>query len=116
MRRVRFLWQQVRWLLRTFPHHLCLVQVGCYFEAFGWQAEVLHQATGLAPNQNWRGFAQACGFPQKKLLAVLSKLKAQRLPVVIVGETGRFLRHAKERLITMMIEYPENEVGQTTKN
>jgi RNA-directed DNA polymerase len=116
LRRVRFLRQQVRWLLRTFPHHLCLIQVGSYFEAYGWQAEVLHQAAGLALNQKWRDFTEACGFPQKKLPAVLSKLKAQRLPVVIVQETGRFLRHAKERLMAMMIEYPENEVGQSAKD
>lgn len=112
LRRVRFLRQQVRWLVRTFPHHLCLIQVGSYFKAYGWQAEVLHQTAGLVLNKKWRGFSQACGFPQKKLPAVLSKLQAQRLPVVVVEETGQELRHAKERLLAMMIEYPENEVGQ----
>ncbi|MDZ7302684.1 MAG: hypothetical protein ONB44_11170 [candidate division KSB1 bacterium] len=59
LRRVRFLRQQIRWLLRTFPHHLCLIQIGSYYEAYGWQAVVLQQATGLALNQNWRGFAEA---------------------------------------------------------
>ncbi|MDZ7302683.1 MAG: hypothetical protein ONB44_11165 [candidate division KSB1 bacterium] len=46
----------------------------------------------------------------------MSKLKAQRLPVVVVKETGRELRHAKERLMAMMIEYPEDEVGQSAQN
>ncbi|MCI0697289.1 RNA-directed DNA polymerase [candidate division KSB1 bacterium] len=116
LRRTRYLRQQIRWLLRTFPHHLCLVQVGSYFEAYGWQAEVLHQAAGLNLNAKWRGFSPACGFPKKQISAVLSKLKSQRLPVVVVEETGHELRHTKQRLIAMMIEYPENEVGQTAKN
>jgi hypothetical protein len=85
--------------------------VGCYFEAYGWQAEVLLQA-GLKRKARWRGFAPACGFPKKQLPAVLSKLKPQRLPLVVVEETGHELRHAKERLIAAMIEYPEHELGQ----
>ncbi len=114
--RARRLRQQIQWVLRSFPQYICLVQIGCYFEAYNQQAVALQKATGLALNLKWRGFSQACGFPQKKLVAVLSKLKAQRLPVVVVQETGRYLRHAKERLIAMLIEYPENEVGQTAKN
>jgi hypothetical protein len=72
----------------------------------------LAKALGLKLKTNWRGFARSCGFSQNKLPAVLSKLKAQRLPVVVVKETGRFLRHTKERLMAMIIEYPEVEVGQ----
>jgi MutS domain I len=100
--------------LRTFPHHLCLIQVGCYFEAYGWQAEVLQQTAGLKRKAKWRGFAPACGFPKEQLPAVLSKLQQQRLPLVVVEETGYELPHAKERLITAMIEYPEHELGQNT--
>jgi retron-type reverse transcriptase len=116
LRRARLLRQQVRWLLRAFPHHLCLIQVGCYFEAYGWHAVVLQQAAGLKLNENWRGFSQSCGFPQKKLLSVLGKLKQQRLPVVVVEETGHDLHHTKERSIAVMIEYPENELGQKAAN
>jgi hypothetical protein len=105
---MRFLRQQIRWLLRTFPHHLCLIQVGCYFEAYGWQAEVLQQAAGLKRQAKWRGFSPACGFPKKQLPAVLSKLRQQRLPLVVVEETGLELRHSKERLVTMIVEYSCN--------
>jgi hypothetical protein len=110
LRRARLLRHQIRWLLRTFPKHVCLIQIGSYVEAYGHQALVLQQATGLSLNQNWRGFPQACGFSQSQLSAMLSQLQQQRLPVILVQETGRFLRHTKERLITMIIEYPEKKL------
>jgi len=101
------LWQQVRRLLRTFPKHLCLVQVGCYFEAYNAGAPTLAKALGLKLKPNWRGFKFSCGFPARFLPKMLDALKSQRMPLVIVRQTGRELSHTKERLLDLIVEYPQ---------
>lgn len=108
LRRKARLRTQVLWLKRAFKGRLILVQIGGYYEAFDASAEVLSQAAGLRLNQNWRGFASGSGFPQTLLAAVLAKLKKQKLPVVIAHETGREAQHAKQRALSMIIEYPTN--------
>ncbi|MBV6506263.1 MAG: hypothetical protein ILNGONEN_01836 [Syntrophorhabdaceae bacterium] len=109
LRRVRLLWQQIRWLQRTFPKQLCLVQIGCYFEAFGASAQTLAKALDLKLKTNWRGFKCGCGFPTRLLPKMLAKLKQQRMPVVIVRQTGHELSQTKERLFDVILEYPEAE-------
>lgn len=108
LRRKSMLRTQVLWLKRAFKGRLILVQIGRYYEAFDASAEVLSQAAGLRLNKNWRGFACGSGFPQTLLAAVLAKLKKQKLPVVIAHETGREAQHAKQRALSMIIEYPTN--------
>ncbi len=98
---------QVHWERRNFKKHVVLVQLGCYYEAFNTSAEVLAKALNLHLKQNWRGFACACGFPQKMLLPMLAELKKQRVPLVLLRETGREGRHAKQRALHLILEYPE---------
>lgn len=88
------------------------MQIGCYFEAFDAGARDLAKAFSLKLRNNWRGFKCGCGLPTRLLPKMLAKLKQQRMPVVIVRQTGRELSHTKERLLAELIEYPENEVGQ----
>jgi hypothetical protein len=106
LRRKSDLKQQVRWLQRNFDGHICLIQIGCYYEAFGPQAEKLAGALGLSLRQNWRGFASACGFPQQHLPKMAAKLEKLRMPVVIARQTGRELYSTKERLPDLILEYP----------
>lgn len=105
LRRKSNLKQQVRWVQGNFAGHFCLMQIGCYYEAFGAQAEKLAGALGLHLRKNWRGFASACGFPQQHLQKMARKLKNLRLPTVIVRQTGRELYHTKERLPDWIVEY-----------
>jgi retron-type reverse transcriptase len=111
LRRKLTLKQQVYWLQRQFEGHLCLIQIGCYFEAFNAGAETLAKTLGLRLKKNWRSFAYGCGFPQRFLTKMLAELKKQRVPVVIIRETGRELYKAKERLPYMILEYPQDEHG-----
>lgn len=107
LRRKASLKAQVSWVQHAFKTHVVLFQLGCYYEAYNASAEVLAQAAGLRVQPRWRGFARGCGFPQRLLLPVLAALKKQRLPVVLVRETGRAARHAKQRALDLIIEYPE---------
>ena len=66
-------------------------------------------------NSLWRGFKFSCGFLVRVLPKILDELKKWRLTLVIVCETGWELLPAKERLPAELIEYPENEVGPTTR-
>ncbi|NUO80096.1 hypothetical protein HUU05_08470 [candidate division KSB1 bacterium] len=59
--------------------------------------------------KHWRGFALGCGFPKQMLPGVLAKLERERVPLVLVCETGRELYKTKERLPSMMWEYPIHE-------
>ncbi len=108
--------QQVRWLERQFASHLCLIEVGCYFEAYDRSAQQLAQALGLKLQPRWRGFAYGCGFPRRFLPKILAQLKKQRAPVVVVRETGRELYKTKERSIYLILEYPQEEDGQENAN
>lgn len=73
---------------------------------------MLAQATGMKVQKNWRGFSSGCGFPRRYLPKILAELKKQRVPVVVVRETGRELYRAKERLPYLIIEYPQGENGK----
>jgi hypothetical protein len=99
--------QQVRWLQARFKNHLCLIQIGLYYEAFNAGAQKLAQTVGLKMQNKWRGFSFGCGFPRRFLPRILAELKKQRVPVVVVRETGRELYKAKERLPYLILEYPE---------
>jgi len=107
LRRVSRLWQQVRWLQKHFKGFLCLIQIGCYYEAFDQDAKQLAEAAGLKLQKRWRGFALGCGFHRCWRSKVLAKLKQQRVPLVLVAETGRELYQTKERLPQLMWEYPQ---------
>ncbi len=109
LRRVLRLRQQVRWLQRHFKGSLCLIQIGCYYETFDHDAVRLAQSAGLKLQQNWRGFAQGCGFHRRWLPRILARLKQQRVPLVLVAETGRELYQTKERLPQLMWEYPQGK-------
>lgn len=98
---------QVYWAQRVFKNRLVLVQLGCYYEAFNASAEVLAKASNLQLRQNWRGFACGCGFPQKMLAPILAELKKRRVPFVLLRETGRTARYAKQRALDLIVEYPE---------
>lgn len=108
LRRKASLKAQVSWVQHAFKTHVVLFQLGCYYEAYNASAEVLAQAAGLRVQPQWRGFARGCGFPQRLLLPVLAALKKQRLPVVLVRETGRAARHAKQRALDLIIEYAKD--------
>ncbi|MDZ7319997.1 MAG: reverse transcriptase/maturase family protein [candidate division KSB1 bacterium] len=108
LRRLRTLRQQVQWVHHQFKDHLCLIEIGCYFEAFDAHAKRLAQSAGLRLQKDWRGFAYGCGFPRRLLMKVLAELKRQKIPAVIVRETGRELYKTKERLPELILEYPEN--------
>ena len=99
--------RQINWLLRNFKSYVCLVQVGYYFEAYRKNAIKLAKISGLKLLENWRGFGVGCGFPQSKLGQIVSGLKEQGVPVVIVKQTGRELYKTKERMIDLVIEFPE---------
>lgn len=107
MRRKRKLKPQVHWLQYRFKGYLCLIEIGCYFEAFNADAEKLAPLLGLRLQKNWRGFACSCGFPRRFLRPNLGKLKQLRVPVVVVRETGRELYRTKERLPYLLLEYPK---------
>lgn len=107
LRRKVTLHQQVRWLHHHFKNHLCLIQIGLYYEAFDAGAQQVAQAAGLKVQSRWRGFAWGCGFPRRFLPRIMAELKKQRMPVVVVRETGRELYKAKERLPYLIVEYPE---------
>ena len=83
------------------------MQVGYYFEAYREDALKLAKVTGLKLLENWRGFEAGCGFPKSKLGQIVSGLKEQGVPVVIVKQTGRELYKTKERLIDLILEFPE---------
>jgi len=106
LRRKSALKQQVRWLQRNFDGQICLIQIGCYYETFGPQAQKLAGVLHLSLRKNWRGFALACGFPQQHWPKMAAQLEKLRMPVVIARQTGRELYHAKERLPAWMVEYP----------
>ena len=109
LRRKSDLKQQVRWLQGNFEGHICLIQIGCYYEAFGTPAEKLAGVLGLSLRRDWRGFALACGFPQQHWPKMAAQLKKLQMPAVIVRQTGRELYHAKERLPALIVEYTNSE-------
>ena len=76
--RVISLRQQVRWLRWKYRSHLCLIEVGSYFEAFGGDARRLACLCGLHLQKNWRGFSVGCGIPQRDVVKILAKLKTVR--------------------------------------
>jgi hypothetical protein len=106
--------QQVRWLHRRYSSFACLIEIGRYFEAFDQSAQTLARAADLTLHKKWRGFAWGCGFPRGHLLRVLNQLKRQKVPVVVVRETGRLLYHAKERLPALIVEYPQDDNGKSS--
>ncbi len=83
------------------------MQVGYYFEAYREGALKLAKASGLKLLENWRGFSVGCGFPKSKLGEIVSGLKEQGVPLVIVKQTGRELYKTKERIIDLVLEFPE---------
>jgi hypothetical protein len=104
LRRQRRLKAQVHWLQYQFKGYLCLIEIGCYFEAFNADAQKLAPLLGLRLQKNWRGFASSCGFPRRFLMLNLGKLKRLRIPVVVIRETGRELYRTKERLPYLLLE------------
>ncbi len=115
LRRKSDLKQQVRWLQQNFGEHICLIQIGCYYEAFGPQAKILAGALGLTVRPNWRGFGWACGFPQQHWPKMAAKLEKLRMPVVIARQTGRELYHAKERLPALIVEYSNHGINPANR-
>jgi len=105
LRRKIALKQQARWLQRQFDGYVCLIQIGNYFEAFNAGAYRLAEKLKLKLQKNWRGFAVGCGFHHRLLPNRLAELKKQRVPVVVVRQTGRELYKTKERLPALMVEY-----------
>jgi hypothetical protein len=105
LRRQRRLKAQVHWLQYQFKGYLCLIEIGCYFEAFNADAQKLAPLLGLRLQKNWRGFASSCGFPRRFLMLNLGKLKRLRIPVVVIRETGRELYRTKERLPYLLLEH-----------
>lgn len=85
------------------------MQIGCYFEAFGAGAQTLAKVAGIKLKKNWRGFRFGAGFPQRFLPKILAELEKQRVPVTILRQTGHELRHTKERLCALIVEYPETK-------
>jgi len=83
------------------------VQVGYYFEAYRENAIKLAELASLKLLSNWRGFEAGCGFPKSKLAQIVSGLKEQGVPLVIVKQTGRELYKTKERRIDLILEFPE---------
>ena len=83
------------------------MQVGYYFEAYREGALKLANISGLKLLENWRGFGVGCGFPKSKLGQIVSGLKEQGVPIVIVKQTGRELYKTKERMIDLVLEFPE---------
>lgn len=110
LRRMRRLQQQVRWLRWRFAGHLCLVAIGCYYEAFGADAQRLAALTGLRLHETWRGLRFGCGFHRKHRHGILARLKEQRVPLVLIHETGRELYGTKERMPYVMVEFPSNNL------
>lgn len=107
LRRMRRLQQQVRWLRRHFKGYLCLFEIGSYYEAFGPDAQRLADLTGLRLHEFWRGLHFGCGFSRKHLHSILARLKAQRLPLVLIHETGRELHSTKERMPYLILKFPD---------
>jgi hypothetical protein len=107
LRRQHKLKPQVHWLQYRFKGYICLIEIGCYYEAFNADAQKLAPVLGLRLQKNWRGFALSCGFPRRFLTKMLVKLKTHRLPVVIIRETGRELYKTKERLPHTILEFPQ---------
>jgi len=107
LRRKRKLKPQIHWLQYQFKGYICLIEIGCYFEAFNADAQKLAPLLNLRLQKNWRGFAYSCGFPRRFLMKNLGKLKNARVPVVVVRETGRELYRTKERLPYLLLEYPK---------
>jgi len=98
---------QVNWLLQNFEGYVCLIEVGCYFEAYQNQARKLAAAVQLHLLSNWRGFGVGCGFPTSRLKQIVFELRQQRIPVVIVKQTGRERYTARQRSIDLIVEFSE---------
>ncbi len=107
LRRVSRLQQQVRWLRWKFRGYLCLIEIGCYYEAFQEDAHRLANLLGVQLHENWRGFRAGCGFPRQDLIKMLAVLKSHRAPVLVVRETGRELHNAKERMPYLILEFTQ---------
>lgn len=109
LRRMLTLKQQVRWLQRQFQGCLCLIEIGSYFETFNADAKKLAATLELKLQKNWRGFAWGCGFQRRLLAPLLAELQNQRVPIVIVRQTGRELCGTKERLPALMMDYSRED-------
>jgi len=97
--------QQIRWLRRKYKDFVCIIQIGCYFECFERDAEILSKISGYRLRQNWRGFRYGCGFPNGLLEGLREELRVRRVPYIIVRQTGRELYRTKERLPYLLVRY-----------
>ena len=108
LRQRKTLKQQINWLRQQFKESVCLVQVGCYYEAYDNDAKILAKAVDLKLLRKWRGFDAGCGFPQRHLNKIVFALKRERIPVVVVKQSGREMYKAKERLVDLILDYPKH--------
>lgn len=102
--------RQVNLVHRLFKSHVCLIQVGCYFEIFGEHAPAMAEQLGLNLLHGWRGWQDACGFNQRRLPQVVKKCIDNKISIAIICQTGRESSFAKERLPALVIE-PQSGVG-----
>ena len=110
LRKKQTLKQQITWLRKEFPQHLRLIEIGCYYEAFGRDAKILAQTAGLVLHAKWRGYQYGCGFPARCLDKIAERLRKSRVPLVIVRQTGRERYKTKERVLYLIVEYPWDDL------
>lgn len=105
LRKIPSMNRQIRWICDTYSAYLCLIQVGCYYECFFKDAEMLSTITGFTLRKNWRGFSYSCGFPGHLLKKVVDKLRMHKVSYAIIHQTGRELYRTKERLPALLVRY-----------
>ena len=102
---VQSLKSQIVYFNRVFPKAACLIQIGCYYEAYGRSAIMLHRALNYQLKPNWRNFTYACGFHQRLLERVCQKLAEKKVNYVVIRQTGNYLQRTMERLPSVQVEF-----------
>ncbi len=97
--------QQVGYFQKIYKNSLVILQIGCYFEAFGKGAAQLSALTGYQIKPFRHGVERCCGFHQRFLSKVGAKLEANGINYVIIRQTGKYLHSAMERLPHKRVEF-----------
>jgi len=86
--------------------------VGCYYEAYGKQAEQFSAVMGYQIKKRWRGFGKACGFHQRFLEKVCHKLEANKISFVIIVQSGKHSYATMERVPQFMVKFNNEIIGK----
>ncbi len=100
---------QVNFFTRIFSQSIVLIEIGCYYEAFGPSAQKLHALLGYRRKAGWRNFSCASGFHRRLLPRVCQQLDKIAMNYTVIRQTGKYLTATMERLPVLQVQHLTKE-------